>query len=244
MPDGLSQSDRRPELLQVIHKVRSRWRLRLALRGPVMVVAGTVLALCLSASSLEARRSRPAAITSFRLFALFTSAALASIGLSRPLLRQVNDNQVALYLEECDPTLQAAILSAVETSGLETGGDAGPSPKLVEKLVEQAIERCRALDDGLIVERQGLKRQMYTLGTVGLITILLVTFGPAFLRHGLSALLIISRSAVEASPYRIEVTPGDAKIPRGSDQAVKAKLFGFSSSDATLMMRTGPDAPF
>src|SRR5262245_19394966 len=192
MPDGLSQSDRRPELLQVIQKVRSRWRLRLALRGTVIVVAGTVLALLLSASSLEALRFSPAAIISFRIIALLVFGALAYIGLIRPLLRQVSDNQVALYLEESDQTLQAAILSAVETSGLATGGDAGPSPRLVEKLVEQAIDRCRALDDGLVVERQGLKRQMYTLGIVGLATNLLLVFGPAFLRHGLSALLIIS----------------------------------------------------
>ena len=50
--------------------------------------------------------------------------------------------------------------------------------------------------------------------------------GPAFLRIGMSALLIISRSAEAASPYKIEVTPGNTKIPRGADQTVKAKLSG------------------
>src|SRR5262245_2203355 len=99
MSDGLSRSDRRPELLKVIQKVRSRWRLRLTLHGVVIVVAGTLLALLLSASSLEALRFSPAAIISFRIIALFIFGALAYIGLVRPLLRRVSDNQVALYLE-------------------------------------------------------------------------------------------------------------------------------------------------
>ena len=61
---------------------------------------------------------------------------------------------------------------------------------------------------------------------------------------GMSALLVISRSAEAASPYKIEVTPGDTRIPRGADQSVKAKLLGFSSSEATLMMRTDPAGSF
>jgi hypothetical protein len=55
-------SDRRAELIDVIHRVRNRWRLKLALRGTVIVVAGTLLALFLSASSLEALRFSPTAI--------------------------------------------------------------------------------------------------------------------------------------------------------------------------------------
>ena len=76
-----------------------------------------LLALLLSASSLEALLFSPAAIISFRVVAFLVFAALVGIGLVLPLRRHVTDTQVALYLEECDPTLEAAILSAVETSG-------------------------------------------------------------------------------------------------------------------------------
>src|SRR5579864_3227227 len=243
MPEGLSQSDRRPELIEIVHRVRNRWRLRLALRGAVIVVAGTLLALLLSASSLEALRFRPAAIISFRLIALLVFGGLVYYGLVRALMRRVNDNQVALYLEESDPSLQAAILSAVETSGLEFD-ESGPSPKLVERLVEQAIERCRALEDGLAIERQGLRRHVYTLAGVAAVGVLLIVFGPAFFRHGLSALLVVYRSAEASTPYRITVEPGDTKVPRGSDQTVKAKLLGFKAKDASLMMRNAPGAAF
>ena len=45
MLDAPHGSDRRSELVDVIHRVRNRWRLKLALRGAVIVVAGTLLAL-------------------------------------------------------------------------------------------------------------------------------------------------------------------------------------------------------
>ena len=228
----------------VIRRVRNRWRLKLALRGAVIVVAGTLLALLLSASSLEALRFSPTAIIAFRLIALAVFAALVVVGFVLPLRRRVSDGQVALYLEESDPSLQTAILSAIESIPATDDSGRGPSPHLVEKLVDQAIEKCQALDDGLVVERAGLRRQLATLGGIAAAAALLITFGPAFLRQGLSALLIISRSAEAASPYKIDVTPGNTKVPRGADQTVNAKLLGFSSADATLMMRPDPQGGF
>ncbi len=245
MSDGFRGADRRRELVEVIHRVRNRWRLKLALRGAVIVVAGTLLALMSSAAGLEALKFSAASIITFRVLALLVFGGLVYLGLVKPMRRRVTDSQVALYLEECDPSLQAAILSAVESSALPAeADDRGPSPRLVERLVEQAIERCRAIDNGLAVERQGLRRQLLTLGAVAAAAALLIMLGPAFIRHGLSALLIISRSAEAASPYHIDVQPGNTKVPRGADQTVKAKLMGFVSSDATLMMRSDPAASF
>ncbi|MEQ1728032.1 MAG: DUF4175 family protein, partial [Vicinamibacterales bacterium] len=237
-------SDRREELVAVIRRVRNRWRLKLALRGSVIVVAGTLLALLLSASSLEALRFSPTAIISFRLIALAVFAALVVIGFVLPLRRRVTDGQVALYLEEKDPSLQTAILSAIESVPAADDSGRGPSPALVDKLVDQAIEKCHALEDGIVVERANLRRQLATLGGIVAAATLLITFGPAFLRSGMSALLIISRSAEAASPYKIDVLPGSTKVPRGADQTVKAKLLGFSSADATLMIRTDPQGGF
>src|SRR5436190_8277692 len=239
-----SGPDRRMELIDVIGRVRNRWRLKLALRGAVIVVAGTLTALLLSASSLEALRFSPTAITSFRLLALLVFGALVWFGLVLPLRRRVNDSQVALYLEESDPTLEAAILSAVESAPQAEASELGPSPKLVERLVEQAIEKCRTLENGLVVERRGLRRQLFALAGVAAAATLIIALGPAFLRHGMSALLIVYRSAEAASPYKIEVTPGNTKIPRGADQNVKAKLLGFTAKEAVLMFRLGAEGRF
>src|SRR6185436_16453768 len=106
----------RAELGQVIRQIRNRWRLKLALRGVVVVVAGSLLALLLSASGLEALRFSGPAIVLFRVLVVAVFATLAAAWLWRPLKRQVSDQQVALYLEEQDPSLEASILSAVEAA--------------------------------------------------------------------------------------------------------------------------------
>src|SRR3954449_7581938 len=234
--------DPRTELVDVIRRVRNRWRARLALRGAVVVVAGTVLALLLSASGLESFRFSAPAIITFRIVTVAVFVALLVYGLVWPLRRRVSDAQVAMYLEECDPTLEAKIISAVEATA--EGGRDTHSPRLVEKLVEQAIDQCRTMDHAHTVERSALQRHAAALAAIAAITALAIAFGPAYLRHGLSALLVISRSAEASSPYSIEVLPGSTKVPRGADQAVKAKLVGFTSSDVSVMMRIAPNGSF
>ncbi len=233
----------RAELVEIIRQIRNRWRLKLALRGVVVVVAGSVLTLLLSASGLEALKFSPNAVIAFRIIVALVFIALAAMWLWRPLKRRVTDAQVALYLEEHDPALEASLLSAVEASE-HTSGDDAPSPALVDRLVQQAVEQCQAVQYHRTMERQGLRRQVLTLAGVAAAATLIVVFGPAFLRSGLSALLIVSRSAEAASPYRIEVTPGTATVPRGSDQQVKAKLFGFQATEAEVRMRVAPDGAF
>src|SRR3954451_6306627 len=234
--------DPRTELVDVIRRVRNRWRARLALRGAVVVAAGTVLALLLSASGLESFRFSAPAIITFRVVTVAVFVGLLLYGLVWPLRRRVTDAQVAMYLAERDPSLEGAIISAVEAT---TGsGSAAHSPRLVEKLVEQAIDQCRTLDQGRAIERTSVQRHAGALAAIAAITALAIAFGPAYLRHGLSALLVISRSAEASSPYSIEVLPGNTKVPRGADQTVKAKLVGFTSSDVSVMMRAMPDGSF
>jgi DNA-directed RNA polymerase subunit F len=233
--------EHRAELVEIIRRVRNRWRVRLALRGAVIVLAGIVLTLFLSASSLEQLRFTPSSIIAFRIVAIVVFAALVIVGLLKPLMRNVTDAQVALYLEECDPTLQTALLSAIEAS---TSPSAAHSPHLVEKLVEEAVEKCRAADHARVIERATVRRHAATFATIAIVAGTAVIVGPAFLRHGLSALLIVSRSAEAASPYKIDVRPGNAKVPRGADQTIRAKLLGFSSKDVTLMVQTVPGGAY
>ena len=60
--------EHRAELVEVIRRIRNRWRMRLAARGAVVVFVGTVLVLLLSASTLEAiHGSASPAIIAFRI---------------------------------------------------------------------------------------------------------------------------------------------------------------------------------
>ena len=65
------------------------------------------------------------------------------------------------------------------------------------------------------------------------------SFGPAFLRHGLSALLIVYRSAEASSPYSIEVTPGNTTVPRGADQRSRRSSSASSRPRREMRVRTG-----
>src|SRR5262245_24918316 len=233
--------EHRAELVEVIRRIRNRWRLRLAARGAVIVFVGTVLALLVSARALETFRFSAPSIIGFRILALAVFAALCYYGL-KPLRRMVSDTQVALYLEEHNPSLEAAILSAVETQA--KGEDASHSPRLAEKLVEQAIEQSRQVEHGMAIDRGRLRRHMASIAGFAAVAALLIALGPAYLRHGLSALLIFTSSTKAATPYSINVTPGNKSVPRGGDQSVTAKLLGFTSRDATLMMRNGPNGDF
>jgi integral membrane sensor domain MASE1 len=111
-PSGMHH---RQELVRVIQEVRRRWRRKLLLRGAVAIVGGGLLALVLASLALQTLRFSTASVLGFRFAILAVFAALVGWCFVRPLRRRVSDMQVALYVEEHDKSLQAAIMSAVET---------------------------------------------------------------------------------------------------------------------------------
>src|SRR5205814_7993217 len=128
-------------------------------------------------------------------------ALLAYLMLARPLLRRVSDQQVAMYLEEHEPSLEAAIISAIEA---ERTGLSRESPALVRRLIESAIERCRTIDEGRRVEQMPLRRYAGGLGAVLLIALAIFLIRPPYIRHARSALLGLSRRVEAAQPSRTE----------------------------------------
>ena len=227
-----------------IHQIRRRWRYKLMLRGAVGVLGLGAAALALSAWGLESWRFSPASIITFRVLIAIAFASLLGWFIVRPLLWRVSDEQVALYLEEHEPSLQAEIISAIEASRLAASESSPHSRLLVQRLVESAIAKCQAIDWGRNVERQPVRRHAVTIGVIAVAALALFTLGPRFLRHGLSAIFVLSNSVEAAAPYRIDVSPGNASVPRGVDQTITATLAGFDADQASLMVRKAPDAPF
>ena len=232
------------DLVGIIHLVRRRWRYKLLLRGAVGVLGLGVLTLVLSAWGLEAWRFSPGSIITFRV--LIGVAALALLGwfIVRPLMRKATDEQVAMYLEEHEPSLQAEIISAIEASRLAGSGESPHSAALVGRLVQEAVEKCQAIESGRNVERVPLRRYAVSSALIVLAAAALFMSGPMYLRHALTALFNVSRPVEAAAPYRIEVTPGNATVPKGVDQTISAKLEGFDADQASLMVRKSPESPF
>src|SRR5262245_37533720 len=185
----LKQSSNSPKsLIDIVRQVRQRWRLKLALRGAVNVLATVVLLTLVAAYGLEWARFSGGSIVVARILIVLAILGSVAYFLVRPLMRRVTVGQVALYLEEHEPCVQATLVSAVEAS---RGSRTVTSSALVQRLVEQAIERCVSADAARKVERVRLRRYAATLGAVALVSAAIFMLGPGFLRHALSAMLLV-----------------------------------------------------
>src|SRR5699024_6384119 len=153
--------------------------------GGAIAAACIAAALILSAMALQWMRFTPESILGFRIVIALVVGLVAYALIIRPQLRRVTDEQVAVYLGEHEPAPEAAIISAVEA---ERAGVGSESPALVRKLVQNAVDKVRAVEDGRRVERGPVKRYSGALGGVFALAALVFLLGPAYMRHALSAL--------------------------------------------------------
>lgn len=236
-------SDRRQaheELLAVIRKVRRRWRMRRALGGLAATLAVALGAGLLAVAVLDRLGDASPAAAWIRAGAGAVVALAAAWLLVRPLLRRASDEQVALYLEEHEPSMEAAVLSAVEAG--RAGGSAPVSDALLRRTLETAIRRVHAADDGRWIERGGLAR-----GTAALLAVVILggLFGFIPGLGGRAARLLSSPRPAEAAEGRaVMVDPGNATVSRGADAAIAARLRGFEAGLVELAVRAEGDSVF
>jgi hypothetical protein len=102
------------DLVGIIQYVRARWRAKLAVRGAVQVIAISI-AVFFAPHTGCSGAVQPDVDCRSRLFLVGALAASVYFFLVKPLRRRVTDDQVALYLEEKEPSLQTMLVSAVES---------------------------------------------------------------------------------------------------------------------------------
>ncbi|MBW3552647.1 MAG: hypothetical protein KY466_04005 [Gemmatimonadetes bacterium] len=151
------------ELLAVIRSVRRRWRLRRLLGGLAATGAAALGTGLLAVWTLDRLGDASAAAPWVRAAAGAVVALSAAWLLVRPLLRRASDEQIALYLEEHEPSLEAAVLSAIEARS--AGGPSGSpvSDALLRRTLETAIRGVHATGDGRWIERGRLARGVAAL---------------------------------------------------------------------------------
>src|SRR5687768_11930376 len=230
------------ELISVIRDVRRRWRLRLALRGLTLVISVAAVTLLIASFGMERLGFTPQSILVSRVAAYAAILGVAILFLLRPLVRRVPDQRVALYLEEHEPTLDAAVVSAVEQRDVRPVR-APQSEALTKGVVASALARLRAVERGRRIERRELRRGSAILGALVIVVVAVILGGPDFLRHGARALFAPWRSAQAAVPYTLKIAPGDTTIPRGGDLEVRARLGGFETEEVTLVATRGTGDP-
>ncbi|MGB1656869.1 MAG: hypothetical protein ACPHO4_05935, partial [Longimicrobiales bacterium] len=228
----------RSRMSDVVRGVRWRWRMRLALRGLVWILGLTASVTFLAAFALERARFAADTVVALRALTWVTLIASTLWFLVRPLLRKVTDAQVALYLEEHEPTLDNAITSVLDE------GSGSASPALTHRVTEIALEEARRVHYGRRIERGGLYRFGGALTALVVFALFATLLGPSHLRLGLSALLFPTTAADAVNPYSVGVIPGDVTIARGSDQMVTATLGGFEAAEASIFTKGQSDQSF
>ena len=229
--------DRTAQLTDALRNVRKRWRFAVALRGLVVVIGASLLVFVAVALVMDALRYAPSAVIAARVLVWTAIVALAARFLALPLLRRIPDDRIALYMEEREPSLDAAVVTAVQLGHTKPRA---PSPAystaLGERLIDAAAERVHRLDDGRRIERPRITREGGILAALVVAGIVSLIIGPASLRHG-ARLLIPWGTAEAASPYRLTVQPGSITLPRGGDVKIETRLHGFQSERVELVAK-------
>jgi len=232
-PGGREPSGRE-ELIRIIRQVRRRWRVRVALRGVAAVAGAALGAVLVGAVAMDLLRFSAGAVIAARVLVYAAVVGAAVRYLVLPLARRVSDERVALYIEEHEPSLEAALVSA-----LSADGGPGPSPALARRLVEDVVSRVRALDLPRRVERRRLRAGAAIAGGVVAAGAVLAAFGPGFVRSGARLVFWPWETAEAATPYAINVEPGNVTVPRGADVGITARLRGFEAEGAEVRVRRG-----
>ena len=248
------------ELLGVIRSVRRRWRGRMLLRGLAVVGAVAVAALLGAGALLSALEPSQQGVVAVRVAAAVVIGLAALLFLVRPLFRRVTDTDVALYLEEHEPSLEAAVLSALEAGSEGPAGAAGAaggegstrqraaaavgSDALLRRTLEQAIRRCHAIDDGRWVEQRSLARAAGALALVLVVGALAGFLGPEGARLGALRLFSAPQPVEAAGAPAIAVQPGNATVARGADVTISARVRNLDPSLVELVVQSAGDSVF
>ena len=217
--------------------VRRRWRLRLALEALVPLAVTIAALLVIWAAVWPAIQSRPDLVVGARWVFGLGVLALAGWLLGRWWRRRPDLDQVALYVEEREPSLAQSLVSS-----LSAERDATVAPGLAARVFDVARRRLAAIDDGRHLERDRVRRAGGLVGALTLGSLALAVFGPAGFRDAAATLVNPWRPVATTPSFLVVVKPGNAEVPKGGGIDIAAELNGFSSEAAELVFRSDSTA--
>lgn len=145
-----------------------------------------------------------------------------------PLRRRISDVQVAQFIEERFPQLEDRLITAVEY------GESAPRSGLIGLVTQDALDQSDRIDFSLFEDRRKVLSYCAVTALSTLALAGLVLWGPPVLPYGFGRLYLPWEGAAGTAAMRIEVTPGEREINRGSDQQILARLVGFDTREVAL----------
>src|SRR5215831_7141176 len=222
-------------LTVVIGAVRKRRNLLIVLRGLAITIAATAALLVITGLAAYRFRLSVVALVSLRIFAVLGVTAAVYFALVRPLRRRASDAQLARLVEEKHPGVEDRFVSAIEFSGEDMR--AAFSPVIIDRLVDDADRHARDVGLDEIVPR----KRFWQFGGAAAASLALfiaaLIFGPKEIMMGIAQIITPQSPVAASNALRFEVKPGTARVPKGSDQKISAKLINFNSEQTTVFTR-------
>ena len=216
----------------LVSEVRRRWRLRAALQGGALV-ALTMVFIGVLFFGLYYLTEIPFSYLRWGLIP--AGLGLLFVGfkfLYTPLSKNLDDHQIALYIEEKIPNLEDRLNSAIEISGQ------APDPernRLFDQLLDDASNQIRHLQLTTVVDRS--RERILGFVAAGA-TLLFLVFGYNAAKDVMQTLsnAPIAFANLEETPY-MAVQPGSVEIERGAAQEIITTLRDPSEEEVLLHYR-------
>jgi NADH:ubiquinone oxidoreductase subunit K len=228
-------NDRSDQLIGIIGAVRKRRNLLIVLRGLAITISTTAAMLVIAALAAYRFRFNTPALVSLRIFAASSVIAAVYFALVRPLRRRASEAQLARLVEERHPGIEDRFVSAIEFSGEEAR--VAFSPVIVDRLVDDADRHASDVSVDEIVPRKRFWQFGGAAAAGVALFIAALVFGPKEITMGFVQILMPGSPVAATNALKLEVKPGTARVPKGSDQKIFAKLLNFNAEQATVFTR-------
>jgi len=222
------------QLFGIINAVRKRRSLLLTLRGLAITLAVAAALLLLTGFAAYRYRYSAGTLITLRVVAVLGLIATVYFLFVRPLRRKISDAQIARLVEEKHPGLEDRFVSAVEFSGDQQQPG---STVIVERLMDDADRHANQVNLDEVIPN----KRFWQFGGAALASVLLfasaIIFGPRELKSGLAQAFAPASPVAASNALQINIKPGTARVPKGSDQKLIASLVNFNADQATVFTR-------
>ena len=218
-----------------IRRVRRRFKSIASIRGLAWWLGLSLGVVAAAVAGVDYWNYSPRVV----LLARWTSLLVIGLSLAwlvvRPLVRRISDIRIARTIEERYPQLQDRLVTAVELDSPE--GLKTRRHPFLPLLMRDAARQSRLVKPPEIFNRKEPWQSALIGSGLVLLFVLLQLHGPHYFQFATLKLYADPWWPQAARLYRIEVSPGDARIRKGSDQTVTARLEGFEAEPVRLFFR-------
>ena len=217
----------------LVNQVRQRWRRRALTQGTAI----TLLTLLFFAALLMMLYLQTSisvqALTIGGILGLLVTAYIAVRFVGMPLFRKLEDQQIALYIEERIPGLEDRLNSAIEVGAEQRT----TQDTLIDKLIDDATKQVRAIPVTTVVDR---KRERILSYVAAGALLLFMVFGYNSSDEILSAFsgAQLTFAATPEEPY-MRIEPGDVEIEKGESQEIIVSMRDEIEGEVMLHYKVG-----